>query len=246
MSISIFIICWPGVEENAREIASRLSSHRQNVFVIYSKRNNAGSEHGPGTWINTPDSWYYGRKLDFILSLNLVSDVILQIHADVTCADWNFLVNRCEATFSQIEKVGIWGPLVDGTYWTDERVCTGCIERADQSFLNVTITDTMVWAISSGVQEFLRSTNLTQNNHGWGVDWAASAYAYSNNLLVVRDKGVQVKHPMGTGYSSIVAAEEEKAYLSELNPNLLPLLNVMNFYSRRHIFLSTINSASDT
>lgn len=234
MNINIILICWPGVEENVEHIASEITGAGWSVTVIYSESNddNKLMPKGPGTWIKTPDSWYYGSKLNFILN-NFSAEVLLQIHGDVHCLAWPNLVSHCLESFDKIPHLKIWSPNVEGTFWTSDRVSLSEFVCDDRHYLNITNTDTMVWGLSRDTQDFLKSTSLTKNNLGWGVDWAACAYAYYHRSKVLRDLSITVNHPLKTGYNIQSALFQESRYLSELPAEYRAILDLIQLFSRK-------------
>ena len=57
MNIHAFIICWTGMEDNARHIASAIEHEVEQLTVIYS--NQSGTiEAGAGHWVQVPDEWF--------------------------------------------------------------------------------------------------------------------------------------------------------------------------------------------
>jgi hypothetical protein len=66
------------------------------------------------------------------------------------------------------------------------------------------------------VYERLKQMDLPANNLGWGVDWAALAFAYTNGFVAVGDRGVLIHHPLGTGYDRGKASQLMRVFLSGL------------------------------
>lgn len=162
-----------------------------------------------------PDELYYGGKCAKALEFN-TADIHLQIQADASCADWAGLVRRCRTVHTEIPAVGVWAPEVDYTFWHSSSVT---LSRWKTGELRVVAqTDSIVWSLSRQVVSRLRVLDFTANTFGWGIDWAAVAYALSHGLLAVRDPSVQVHHPRGTGYDSDLAARQMQLFLEQLTP----------------------------
>jgi hypothetical protein len=211
-SLHTFIISWPGQEAKAKFIYESILDFSDYVTLIH-----AGD--------TLPDiltmkdvifesgAAYYGQKFKRCLELNL-GDTLFIISADASCEDWPFCLSQCRLFFDTYNNPGIWAPDINFTPWTDDRVIL--FRDPQTTYAIVAQTDAIVWGISRPVISRLKSLNYDENNFGWGIDWAAIAYAFTNNLLVVRDYGVKVLHPKGSGYSRDDANISMNKFLSQL------------------------------
>jgi hypothetical protein len=141
-------------------------------------------------------------------------DVLLQIQGDVSCEDWPALVATCAQRFAEYPNLGLWSPDIDNTPWPTAGVSAGEIQGTPLAL--VAQTDSIVWAMRRPIYERLQQLDLQANNLGWGVDWAALTFAYSNGLIAVRDRAVRIHHPAGTGYDQVQANQQMRVFLSRL------------------------------
>src|SRR5204863_5912010 len=98
-------------------VAPRLS-------VIY-PNHAARPEHGPGNWIEVPQSDYFGRKFRTSLDHVATDETLLLIQADATCNDWPALYTRCAEVFHDHPNVGLWSPSISNTPFPNNLVATG-------------------------------------------------------------------------------------------------------------------------
>ena len=54
----------------------------------------------------------------------------------------------------------------------------------------------------------------------WGIDVAAASYCYCNQMIAVRDAGIQVTHARGSGYERAEADRQMRDFISQLPPDL--------------------------
>lgn len=201
-SVHAYVISWTGFEERARAIAAALDGHVERLVVVYSNAEEAPAS-GAGTWIQVPNSEFYGGK--FATSLDdFDGDVMLQIQADASCERWDLLVARCRERFAQRDALDVWSPLVD---FSPLPVGLTGLEALDDGLHLVAMTDAVVWAMSREICDWLRTLELRGNTYGWGLDAATAARAHSRGREVVVDTTVAVDHPRGTSYRSDVALE---------------------------------------
>ena len=211
--LKIVIICWPGVEENAKFISKQLEKAGYSPAIIYSTKKNSNL-NGPGQWIKVSDEFYYGRKFLKIIT-EFSYDILLQIHADAFCDDWLGLVERCYSIHCTYEYIGVWSPTPDNSAWQNNEVFLS--ELGDSGLISVAQTDCIVWSIKKTVSERLKKMNITKNNLGWGIDWAAICFCYCSGYLVVRDLNFTIKHKLGTGYLANEAGKQMNDFLEELS-----------------------------
>lgn len=207
------VISWEGFGEKARAIAQALEGAVERITVIYS--NKAGTpENGPGTWVQVPQSCYFGAK--FQTSLDLVDDTetMLQIQADAHSDDWPALAAACRQCFAQHGNIGIWTPDINWTPWPSEVVGRGLVWQTN--LLMVDQTDGIVWAIHPTLYPALRALDYTRNNLGWGIDWIALLETRKLNKMAVRDLSIKVQHPKTRGYHNAEAAQHMKNFIGQL------------------------------
>ena len=200
------------MEENARHIARAIEHKVDHLSVVYS--NKAGTtETGAGHWVKVPDDWFYGRKFSECLRLHS-GTIMLQIQADAASDSWHEVIDRCRQAYSLYDDLGVWAPDIDFTPWDMDRVKIARIPGT--SFAAVLQTDGIVWSLSEPVIERMRRFDYEQNNLGWGIDWAAICYAFTHDLLVLRDTSICVTHPQGTSYDKPIASKQQTAFLSQM------------------------------
>jgi len=89
---------------------------------------------------------------------------------------------------------------------------------SDNSLISVRQTDGIVWAMSERVIDRMRQADYSGNRLGWGIDGMAIAFAYANNMLVLRDTALLVDHPRGQGYGQEEATEQLMWFLNQMTP----------------------------
>jgi hypothetical protein len=203
LQVWAYIISWTGREDAARHIAARLVGEVDRLTVVYSNASGSTAS-GPGTWQQVPDEYFYGRKFEASLAA-FAGDVMLQIQADASIDDWAGLAARCRHVFSTRPAVGVWSPHVDYSWWS---LPVTDVARDADGLHQVTLTDSVVWAISRDVCDRLRMLDYGVNKYGWGIDIAAALFSHNHGLDVLLDTTVQVAHPSTTAYSE---AEAEAA-----------------------------------
>ena len=212
-AIHAVIISWEGQNDRALAIARALEGSVGKLTVIYS--NTAGDrETGPGTWMQVPQSWYFGRKFAAALDLVTRSEIQLQIQADVSYDAWPALAEDCARAFAQHPRIGVWTPELSWTPWPTPVVEEGPLD--DSGLIRVAQTDGVVWAIAPAVLDQLRPLDYEVNNLGWGIDWVAVSHARKLGLDVVRDPRHLVQHPEARGYHGGEAAQHMKGFLAQL------------------------------
>ena len=112
-------------------------------------------------------------------------------------------------------ELGIWGPDIDFTTWPTKRV--KLFDTGDPQLVGIVQSDCIVWALRRPVVEFLKRFDYTNNNLGYGIDWAAIAHCYATNALVLRDLSLRIRHPMGSGYSHEQAHRQMWGFLNQMD-----------------------------
>lgn len=212
-SLHAFVLCWPGKEANARYIANAIAAHVDDLTVLY-KNGNDRREQGAGQWTKIPTEWFYGKQFEESLRLNR-GEIMLHIQADAGFDDWPSIIRKCRDSFQQLPNVGVWAPNVYHSIWTPK--VTAICPLPGKDILAVTMTDGIVWALSSPVINRMRTLQYDMNNFGWGICEAACAFAFTHNMLVLMDVSVQVDHPEGSGYCKAAALEQGHAFIRQLS-----------------------------
>jgi len=209
--IHAFVISWSGQAENASAIEASVAGEVERLTVIHSDEH----DEAPlgARWRRVPNDWFYGRKFRQSLA-DFDGEVMLQITADAACADWPRLVRRCREGYRAIDRLGLWAPKVDHTYWTLDR--TGVGRLGDSEICFVTMVDSIVWALSADVLERLRGLDYEVNNLGWGIERLAALHCHVTGRLVALDEGVEVRHPPGTGYSAEEATAQYQVFARQI------------------------------
>ena len=201
------------MREKAEALAATLLPLADFVTVIYSNPEEA-EEEGTGEWIKVPNEYFFGRKFREALKRNK-GDIFLNIQADASSSEWEKIFQKCREAYAQIPRLGVWQPNLDWTWWTTDRVRLG---NLTPELAVVAQTDGITFAVNQEVVSRLLELDYDRNNLGWGVEWAAIVYAYSHNLLVLRDTSVKVLHPKGSGYDHTEARKQQDAFLDQLSP----------------------------
>ena len=209
--IHAIVFCWPGKVRDTETICASLSGHADKVTVIDASTEPVNVRDCD--WIKINPDAYFGHQ--FVHALRVFEhDVLLQIQADASYPDWGRLVETCRSRFDRMPELGIWGPDIDFTTWPTQRV--RLFETGDPKLVGVVQSDCIVWALKRPVVEFLKQLDYSNNNLGYGIDWAAIAYCYANKGLVIRDLSLRVLHPMGSGYNRDEAHRQMWGFLSQM------------------------------
>lgn len=121
-------------------------------------------------------------------------------------------VERC---YAEIPDLEIWAPDIDTCWLPTKRVIAGKACRPGVEI--VYRTDSIVWAVTVRSVERLRALDYECNNLGFGIDLVAATFAFGRRLLIVRDTGVVVGHPEGTGYDRAEALRQEAVFFRQLD-----------------------------
>ena len=212
--LHVNILSWVGHEEKARVIEEAVRPHADQVSVVYSVPDNPPDI--PESWTTVDYECFFGCKFRKALDLHNTG-IMLQIQADADIDDWAHLIARCRQAFDTIEDLGVWGPDVDYTMFTTDKVRISDFD-AEKSLVSVRQTDGIVWAMCDKVIDRLRQADYSNNRLGWGIDSMAIAFAYANNMLVLRDTSLLVHHPKGKGYGREEAAVQLDGFLEQMTP----------------------------
>jgi glycosyltransferase involved in cell wall biosynthesis len=228
--VHVFVIAWHGVESNARHIAQSLDGLADSLTVIYSTRDGQ-SLTGPGKWEQVPNEEYFGKKFQRVIDA-FQGDVCLLVHADAFHDSWADVLEKCRTAFVERRaQLGVWAPDVDHKAVPTQVARLLFLDKHGQCA--VTQTDCVVCAFGSPVMDRLKQLDFSQNNLGWGIDWAAIAYAYTHHLLVVVDQTLTVKHAPGRGYASEEAQRQMVSFLKQLTPQEQLTYRLLESYNQR-------------
>jgi hypothetical protein len=214
MLLHASIISWGDKGPNAAYIAASLAPMIAHLTVVYSSPD-AKPQTGAGHWHALPDTTFFGAKFAKALAETPANHAMLLIHADTSFGDWPHLLTRCTAAFAQFPDLALWSPDFTDTPWRTALV--RLFDQPDASGLvSVIQTDGIITAFSPATVDRLRRLDLTANPLGWGIDWAALAFAYASGLRVLRDTTLKVTHPKSRGYMGDIAARDMAAFLAQL------------------------------
>lgn len=231
--IHAFIISWENQEANAQKIALSIEGLVSNLTIIYS-HSNESTQVGPGNWVKTPNSFFYGKKFSKALQLH-DEGVLLIIHADAQATDWPKLISRCQAAFASHPQLGVWAPRHTATPWQWDNVCLG--DLFSQELQAVAQTDGIVVAYAEPVIKRLKQLSYERNHYGWGIDWAAVSFSYCNNLSVLMDPGLLIDHPFT---SQDQYSDDASNQMKEFFEQLTTQERIMQSLLENHISLKKV------
>jgi len=208
------IVSWHGMSQHAEAIARELAPACARTTVIHSNRDDR-TESGTGQWLQVPQDWYFGRKFRRALNLLAPEETLLLIQADAACADWPALAERCASVFARHQSTGLWAPAIDFTPFPDRLVVVAPF--ADDGLYEVVQTDAIVLGIHPAIVERLKDFDYSDNNLGWGIDWASLCLARTSGRRILRDRSIHVDHPRGRGYDGDEAESQMQRFLAQLD-----------------------------
>ncbi len=234
LKVHAIIFCWPGKVADAQRISLSISPCADKVTVIDASADPVENVRNC-EWIKISPDAFFGHQ--FVHALRVFDhDVMLQIQADAAHPDWGTVVNTCRRRFEAMPELGIWGPEIDFTTWPTRRV--KLFDTGDPQLAGVVQSDCIVWALNKPVVEFLKQFDYSDNNLGYGIDWAAIAHCYANKALVLRDLSLRVRHPAGSGYDREEAHRQMWGFLKQLaRPERVQFALLWSFLSGRDAFL---------
>jgi hypothetical protein len=207
------IISWEGRRDAALAIATDIRDAVDDVVVVYSNADDL-DEAGPGRWIKTPQSAFFGAKFAALLQHVAEGDALLLIQADACSDDWPGLARRFRVLAAQRPEMGLWSPNIDYSPFPNALVATG---KDSEDLYRVLQTDGVVLGVHPRVLGRLSRLDYRQNNLGWGIDWAAVGFCVVNGLLVLRDCTRLVMHPRSRDYDSASANSQMEGFLRQLD-----------------------------
>lgn len=230
MNPDIFIISWAGQHRNAEEMARQLSQYNDRLSIIFSDPDPTLALDVRCRTVRRPNDKFFADK--FKACLDLASgDLLLVLHADCTCNDWAAVVRRCSDWHRAKPTIGIWAPYITGSQWGLAR--TRIMHMSGTTLSIVAQPDSICFSLTRPIIERLRRVDYSANTFGWGIDWLMTCAAMSQNLLVVVDEGVVVRHPPSTGYNRDEANRGLQEFQSQFNTMELILVRVLSAYVTR-------------
>jgi hypothetical protein len=221
--LHIVVFCWPRVYDNVIHICQSVNNLGHRVTVIDAS-GRAPCEIRNCHWVSINSDWYYGSKFYYAAKL-FDGDLLLQIQGDAYSDNWEAVIAACLERFAAFPHLGVWSPEFDNTGWPTRNVFLGPIPGSDLAI--VSQTDCIVWALRREVVDFLLRLDYTDNNLGWGIDWAAMVGVYGRALIAVRDQRITISHAAGKGYEVEEAYRQMFAFLNQLTPPQKALLAVI-------------------
>jgi hypothetical protein len=214
-TIHTFVISWFRKHENAENIVKAVAQASTFVSVVYSDPNIDVSPKFSCPAIRRPNDLFFGDKFQACVDL-CDSDILLVIHADCNCHHWSEVPDRCRRAVGQNSDIGVWAPLIDSGDWSLDR--TEIKKMPNSSFSIVAQTDSIVFGLTRKIVDRIRQANLTENDHGWGIDLMFNYYTYSLGKISVVDRDILVEHPRGSNYSVPAATAQLTEFLKQLTP----------------------------
>lgn len=215
--VHAIIFVWPGHVENGTTIARQLRGCVERLTVIDASESQVPADLAQAPdleWLSVDPQFYYGSKFKKATQI-FDGDVLLQIQADARSDDWPKLVRCCRAAFDQQQDIGVWSPDVWFTLFPTDQVSLYRVGTSTRYV--VAQSDCIVWALTKPVVERLGRFDFSANNLGWGIDWAAMAYCFANQLTVVRDKAITIEHPRSRNYDTVKAREQMFAFVEQFS-----------------------------
>ena len=195
----VFIISWAGQHENAIDISNDVLSVTDRVSIVYSDPDPEIILNAACQLIRRSNDLFWEDKFKSCLAVCGDSPILI-IHADCKCDNWSAIIKSCTNSCSQIERIGVWTPKINGTYWDLSVTKIGGISDSNLSI--VALTDAIVFYLSSDVIDRMRKVDYGSNPFGWGIDLLFCTAAHVSDYLVVVDESIEISHPKLTGYDS--------------------------------------------
>ena len=216
--LHVVIISWGSLDPAAAAIAKAMAPVADRLTVLHSASVAGPAESSadrPGHWITLPENAFFGPKFATALAETAADAGMLLIHADTSFDDWPGLVARCRWAFANWPDLGVWGPDFTNTPWRTDWVRLLNMPGHPE-VVSVAQTDGIIFALAPAVLNRLRQLDLSGNNLGWGIDWAAIGFSLATGRLVLRDLSLVVQHPASRGYMSDLALDQMRSILAAL------------------------------
>lgn len=240
--VDVVVISWQGFLEKSIAIAKDFAQAGGKVHIIHSQEDPLTSvEEGEFSVSLVNNEDFFGRK--FRKALEIVGDKpFLLVQADAHCDDWAKLLKRFREILGA-RPIGVWAPAIHHTSWVNRKVFIK--ELGKDNLLQVSQTDAIVIGFSQAVVKRLRSLDFSNNNLGWGIEWAAICYSMASGQLAVRDLAAKVQHKVGSGYHQSEARRQQEVFLDQLTDSekaVLILLRRSHQVSRPSVKLALRHS----
>lgn len=227
-SIHVFIISWTGRHENATKIYNEVESVSDHVTIVYSDKNDNKVLPKKINQIKTDNNLYWSDKFQKCIE-TCSSEILLIIHGDCLAKDWSVIVERCINAYMDNDNLGLWAPLTHGTPFSLD--ITSIYEN-DKNSNVVAYLDGIVFALNKKIVHRMRLLDYSKNIYGWGIDWFAATYTYSEGMKALVDKKVIVNHPPERGYKSDLALQQMKFLMDQMTKKEKIYYNFIKSYIR--------------
>lgn len=207
------IISWTGKHDNAIKIANQIALVTNKVSIVYSDASSDFEPDASCDLIRTDNNLFWGDKFKHSIEA-CDSDVLLIIHGDCSSKDWKGVVEHCRRAYQQDKNLGLWAPLTTGTVFPLQ--VTSLFELQKDKLNAVAYIDGIVFAMQRKVVERMRRLDYSGNVYGWGIDWFAAAYSYSQGLSAKVDAAISIDHPVDRGYRSESALHQMKVFMQQM------------------------------
>ncbi len=159
-----------------------------------------------------PHGHYYGHLWNEALRLH-DARVLGIITSDARIADVPRLLDRMRRAFATFDKLWCYAPNVDHTPW---QYRLDALLRLSADMYHVPTTDGICWFLRTELAHMVGPVPLEVNHLGWGIDVLAAICCARAGRWTVRDYGITILHPAGSGYSRDEAARQELAMADHL------------------------------
>lgn len=234
-AIHVFIISWRGQHERAAAIARSVATSADKLSIVYSDPSGQPQSLEGLPVIERDNRLFWADKFQACLEQCAPEDIMLIIHADCLCEDWQRMVTRCKAAFAHFAELGIWTPRIIGTPWRLERTRMQRIAGSDYSI--VAHTDGLVFALNPALYPRMKRADYSGNVYGLGIDWLFLCAAYARGMTAITDEAITVRHPISRGYSSANARKQKRAFLNQMTAEEQLVYSRLRVHLRkRHIY----------
>ena len=199
--LCVFIFSWRKVTRNASTLYGRVAEHFPWVKFVNCDESESPIVGVPeNQTIQLDDSCYYGKQFQAAHDAMVPGNYMACITGDVEPeADWSSIAKH----IGEAIRSGGFGVFAPNVEVTTHVARNQPVAHATLRYLfSVPNTDCTCWVIHPAVLSVLRLLRIGErSNLGWGIDTIACHESRVQGLHVVRDYGILVKQPPGTGYS---------------------------------------------
>lgn len=214
LNIEAFIVSWPGQHANAGAIARQLGQYLPSTTIVYSDADPVVDFGVACRLLRRPNELFWTDKFTACLDGSR-GDLMLVIHADCTCEDWEGLVSACLEAYRKYPALGVWAPRIFGAGFDIAHTQIARIEGS--RLVIVAQTDAIVFAIPRAIIDRMRVANYAGNVYGWGIGWMIVSSAYCRNMFAAVDESSDVHHSTVRGYSPDAARAQMTEFLRQLS-----------------------------